>query len=168
MHSAIFEGIVTHAREVPRPHRFHYRVTMVWLDLDELDEFMALSPLFSRERPNLACFRRADYLAPAGMPLTLEYGRGTFLVLREDPVYIFRAAEGARLWLNLGYPAGSPALTAREVLDEASLARFRGQQRLKTVARLNAHGGAVGAQHGPCVSVHVSVHVSSTLLNGSG
>ena len=27
--------------------------------------------------------------------MTLAYGRGTFLVLREDPVYIFRVPAGA-------------------------------------------------------------------------
>lgn len=77
---------------------------------------------------------------PAGERLTLEYGRRTFLVLREDPVYVFRIAEGTRLWANTGTQPGATERSAREVLDEASRKRFEGQERLRALARLDAHG----------------------------
>lgn len=80
--------------------------------------------------------------SPAGEPLTLEYGRGTFLVLREDPVYVFNVRPGTRVWLNTGYPKGSDVRTAREVLDEPSLKRYQSGQRLRMAARLDAKGGS--------------------------
>jgi len=59
--SAIYEGVVTHHRLLPRTHFFSYRVAMVYLDLDELDAVFARHWAWSRERWNFASFRRADY-----------------------------------------------------------------------------------------------------------
>lgn len=69
LHSAIFEGIVRHCRFTPRRHRFSYRVFMMYLDLDELDAVFSQSPFWSKDRFNLACFRREDYLGDPAMPL---------------------------------------------------------------------------------------------------
>lgn len=66
--SAVYEGIVTHARTAPA-HQFSYRVSMVYLDLAELDTLFARSPFWSRERWNLASFHRADYLGDPAQPL---------------------------------------------------------------------------------------------------
>lgn len=69
MHSALYEGTVTHTRLHPRAHRFLYRVFMAYLDLDELEAVFARSRWWSLERWNFASFRRADYLGDPRMPL---------------------------------------------------------------------------------------------------
>ncbi len=69
MQSAIYEGVVSHQRLAPRQHQFHYKVSMVYLDLDELDAVFSRSWLWSLERWNFASFHRADYLGDPKVPL---------------------------------------------------------------------------------------------------
>ncbi|HEX6882944.1 MAG TPA: DUF1365 domain-containing protein [Planctomycetota bacterium] len=69
MRSALYTGTVAHARLAPRAHAFRYRVAYLGLDLDELPRVFAGRLLWSLERPNVASFRRADYLGPAEVPL---------------------------------------------------------------------------------------------------
>lgn len=69
MHSAIYQGFVRHRRFVPHLHRFCYSVFMMYLDLDELDEVLALSPLWSDKPWRAARFRRADFLGDPSVPL---------------------------------------------------------------------------------------------------
>ncbi|MFM8582114.1 MAG: DUF1365 family protein, partial [Planctomycetaceae bacterium] len=38
VHSCLYEGVVRHARHEPVEHAFQYRLYLVYLDLDELDE----------------------------------------------------------------------------------------------------------------------------------
>lgn len=67
--SAIYEGRVTHRRHAPHAHAFSYGMAQLWLDLDEIDEVFRGRWLWSVERPNLAQWRRSDYLGPATVPL---------------------------------------------------------------------------------------------------
>jgi DUF1365 family protein len=72
-HSALYVGHVTHARHTPRPHRFRYALTYLFLDLDELQQ-PGVSPfagrwLWSVGRRNVAAFRREDYLGDPHVPL---------------------------------------------------------------------------------------------------
>lgn len=67
--SAVYEGSVTHRRHLPSSHAFSYRMTQLYLDLDEIDEVFRSRWLWSTRRPNLAEWRRSDYLGPAAMPL---------------------------------------------------------------------------------------------------
>lgn len=67
--SAVYEGTVRHRRHAPHPHTFQYRMAQLWLDLDEVDRLFASRWLWSSHRPNLARFRRSDYLGPSDMPL---------------------------------------------------------------------------------------------------
>jgi len=67
--SALCTGSVAHQRLGPRPHAFRYRVAYLALDLDELSTVFRGRWLWSLERPNVASFRRADYLGPAALPL---------------------------------------------------------------------------------------------------
>lgn len=69
MNSALYEGQVTHTRREPFHHRFTFRFFWVYLDLAELNEVFRRRWLWSLERPNLATFRRADYLGDPGVPL---------------------------------------------------------------------------------------------------
>ena len=71
MSHALYEGWVHHRRHSPRAHAFSYRLFMVYLDLDRLDEAFAGRWLWSAKRPALAWFRRADYYGDATRPLAL-------------------------------------------------------------------------------------------------
>lgn len=63
MESAIYKGVIRHRRHAPRQHAFSYRCFFMYLDLAELDQVFAQSPLWSRGRFALACFKRSDFLA---------------------------------------------------------------------------------------------------------
>lgn len=67
--SAIYRGRVRHRRHLPHAHAFSYPVAYLYLDLDEVERVMALSPLWSANRRNLAEFRRSDYHGDARKPL---------------------------------------------------------------------------------------------------
>lgn len=84
--------------------------------------------------------RQDETGAPAGDAMVLDYGPRTFLVLREDPVYVFRVPVGAHLWINVTFPPGRSTPMAREVLDEVSRDRFRKQQRIRAAVRADARG----------------------------
>jgi len=69
MHSCLYEGTVRHRRYTPREHAFTYRLFLVYLDLDELDQVFRGRWFWSTRRPALAWFRRADHLGPPDLPL---------------------------------------------------------------------------------------------------
>ena len=69
LHSAVYEGAVRHRRHAPQPHAFRYGMAQLYLDLDEVEAVVARSPLWSRDRRNLAEFRRSDYLGDPDVPL---------------------------------------------------------------------------------------------------
>jgi len=69
LHSAIYEGTVRHRRRSPREHAFRFPLFMMYLDLAELPSLFDRRLLWSAKRPNLAWFRRADYLGSAEGPL---------------------------------------------------------------------------------------------------
>lgn len=62
MNSALYSGWVQHRRFAPRAHQFHYRMGLLYLDLAEQDEVLALSPLAGRGRWAPFAFRERDYL----------------------------------------------------------------------------------------------------------
>ena len=97
MKSAIFEGRLRHTRNAPVRHKFDYRVFMMYLDLDELDEVFRGRWFWSTRRPALARFRRDQYSGPASQPL-IETIRDT--VQQELG---FRPAGPVRLLTNLRY-----------------------------------------------------------------
>jgi len=69
MKSCIYTGHVGHVRFRPVVNRFRYSIFMMYLDLAELDQVFRGRILWSVERPNIACFRRHDYLGDASRPL---------------------------------------------------------------------------------------------------
>ena len=69
MHSALYEGWVRHRRYAPVGNQFRYRHAMLYLDLAELPTLFRRTALHAYGRPNLAWFRRADYLGPPDVPL---------------------------------------------------------------------------------------------------
>ena len=66
MHSAVYTGRLRHRRFGPVPHAFSYGITLLWLDLAELDDVFRGRWLWSVRRPALARFRREDYLGGDG------------------------------------------------------------------------------------------------------
>lgn len=69
MHSALYTGRLSHRRVAPVTHAFGYRVTLVWLDLAELDQVFRGRWLWSTRRPAPAWLRRADHLGDPAVPL---------------------------------------------------------------------------------------------------
>jgi DUF1365 family protein len=65
--SALYEGTVRHRRFKEREHAFRHRVSMAFLDLDELPGLLGGSLV--RSRAGLARFRRADHLGAPDRPL---------------------------------------------------------------------------------------------------
>lgn len=61
LHSAIYKGSVFHKRTSPKLHMFKYKVFMVYLDLNELDDFFSLSRWWSHINWALARFKRSDF-----------------------------------------------------------------------------------------------------------
>jgi uncharacterized protein len=63
LRSAMYEGILAHARFGPGPtHSFRAKVAMPLLDLAEVDEVMGLHPAWSARRRAPVHFRRQDFL----------------------------------------------------------------------------------------------------------
>ncbi|MFJ5299456.1 DUF1365 domain-containing protein [Pseudomonas sp. NPDC088368] len=62
MNSALYSGLITHRRFAPKAHAFTYRIGMLYLDLDEQDAVMRLSPLAGVGRLAPFSFRPNDYL----------------------------------------------------------------------------------------------------------
>ena len=60
--SGIYRGEVEHVRLGEPSHAFRYRMFMLYLDLDELDDVFRGRWLWSVGRWNLASWRRRDYL----------------------------------------------------------------------------------------------------------
>jgi DUF1365 family protein len=66
--SAIYVGRVHHVRSAPKRHAFSYPMSMLYLDLDEL-EALPHTTWFGVEAPRPLSFRRRDYLGDPRQPL---------------------------------------------------------------------------------------------------
>lgn len=62
LRSALYSGWVSHRRFSPRPHAFRYAMGLLFLDLEEQDAVLALSPLAGRGRFAPFAFRESDFL----------------------------------------------------------------------------------------------------------
>ena len=71
MNSSLYECVVTHQRLRPRLHRFTYRMMLMHLDLDELDQLDRELRLFSRDGHNFYNYRDGDHF-PGPHPTTRE------------------------------------------------------------------------------------------------
>jgi len=59
--SAIYRGTVRHRRFTPKQHDFTYKVFMVYLDLEEIDQVFSQSTWWSEKWFGLARYRRKDF-----------------------------------------------------------------------------------------------------------
>lgn len=62
MNSALYSGWVQHRRFSPRAHAFRYRMGLLFIDLAEQEQVLALSPLAGRGRLAPFAFREGDFL----------------------------------------------------------------------------------------------------------
>jgi len=62
MNSALYYGSVRHQRYEPAKNGFDYDVSMLYLDLDEIEHVFSLHPWWSTKRFRPVQFRRSDYL----------------------------------------------------------------------------------------------------------
>ena len=101
MHSAIYEGDVWHTRFYPKRHAFKYRVFMMYLDLDELEQVFSKSILWSSQRLAIARFKRQDFFTLQGdnnqLDLDASVREAVFRKLN------FRPGGSIRLLANLRY-----------------------------------------------------------------
>lgn len=67
--SGVYTGVVTHRRFKPRRHALRYRLFMLLLDLDELEELGRTRRLFAYNRAALLSFHDADHGDGSGRPL---------------------------------------------------------------------------------------------------
>jgi uncharacterized protein len=65
--SCLYEGAVRHRRFEVRQHQLRYRLTLAYLDLDELPDL--LGGRLAGRGPRLVRFRRRDYLGDPTVPL---------------------------------------------------------------------------------------------------
>ena len=72
MNSCIYEGTVTHCRHHPVHHRFTYRLSMVYLDLDELPSIVGRGNLISDRKYSLRSYMRSDHLFDSSCSLQDE------------------------------------------------------------------------------------------------
>ena len=69
MESCIFEGLIKHHRYSPVSHEFKYRMFMMYIDLNELEDIFCGRWLWSSHGLALAKFRRSDHLGDPEQPL---------------------------------------------------------------------------------------------------
>lgn len=67
--SAVYVGRLRHRRFSPTEHEFEYPVSMLYLDLDEIEEIFSGPFLSSGRRPAPWWFRRKDFLGPVNLSL---------------------------------------------------------------------------------------------------
>jgi uncharacterized protein len=69
--SCLYEGTLRHRRHGALEDELRHRMSLLYVDLDELPALFDGRLLWSARRPALVWFRRADYLGPAQTPLAL-------------------------------------------------------------------------------------------------
>ena len=69
LNSRLYTGTVMHARHEPESHAFSYRMSMFYLDLDELPDVFEHGRLASAARHAFMRFDRRDYLGDASKAL---------------------------------------------------------------------------------------------------
>jgi len=96
--SSIYRGQLRHRRFLPRYHQFTYKLTLFYLDLDELPELFSGVRYWSYERVNLGAFFRRDYLGDSALPLKQEVQRRVAQALGYCPQGPVRMLTNLRLW----------------------------------------------------------------------
>lgn len=91
MGPALYVGRLRHRRFRPQPHAFTYRLFMALVDLDHVDEQMAVSRITSRNRFNWVTFDDRDHLGDPARPLRARVEDDAArhgLTLPDGPIYL--------------------------------------------------------------------------------
>lgn len=91
MNPAIYVGTIRHRRFTPVPHAFRYPLFMVALDVERIDELMAVSPFTSRNRFNWASFHDRDHFGDPERPLrqrVIDDARRAGVDLPDGPIVL--------------------------------------------------------------------------------
>lgn len=91
MESGVYVGTLRHRRHAPRAHHFTYSTFMSLLDIDRIDELMAVSPFTSVNRFNWATFDHRDHIGDAGLPLRERLRHSAWdagIQLAGGPIYL--------------------------------------------------------------------------------
>jgi len=96
--SRLYTGHVRHRRHGPVPHSFRFPLMMLYLDLSELDIVFRRRWLWSAQRPNVAWFRRADYLDPEVPSLDEAVRRRVAKSTGKRPAGPIRVLTHIRTW----------------------------------------------------------------------
>ena len=86
MKSCIYKGKLYHHRYLPRENKFTYTVFFMFLDLGELEHVFEGRLFWSVGRPNVANFKRDDYLGPVDIPLDQAVRDRVEQEIRERPI----------------------------------------------------------------------------------
>lgn len=98
MHSAVAHGRLWHRRMTPKPHDFSYRISLIHLDLGEVDAVFGGRWLWSWNRPNLACVLRRDHLHGGDADLAEEVRNRIEAVCGERPTGPISLLTQPRYW----------------------------------------------------------------------
>jgi uncharacterized protein len=101
MNSALYSGWVQHRRFAPRNHSFRYRMGLLYLDLSEQEQVLALSPLAGSGRCAPFAFRETDYLPELtrhGIRLTDAVRQRVAEALGQAPQGAIRLLTQPRSW----------------------------------------------------------------------
>lgn len=89
--SGLYAGTITHRRYAPKAHEFRYSLFMALLEIDRIDELMAVSPLTSRNRWNVSSFYDRDHIGDASLSLrdrVRASAAATGRTLPDGPIYL--------------------------------------------------------------------------------
>ena len=95
VHSALYTGTVRHRRFTPVEHAFKYSMSMLYLDLDEVDALITTTRFWSNRRFAPGWFRRRDFLGNPDTPL-VEAVRNLVENATGDRPYAVRLLTNAR------------------------------------------------------------------------
>ena len=101
MNSALYSGWISHRRFSPRAHAFRYRIGLLYLDLEEQDAVLGLSPLAGSQCLAPFAFRETDYLRSftrQGMRLIDAVRQQVGEALGQTPQGPIRLLTQARSW----------------------------------------------------------------------
>lgn len=156
VHSALYEGKVTHIRTETPTGCFAYRQAMCYLDLDEIEAVFTQHPLWSRRRGFPVQFRRSDYLGDPSVPLAASV-RAVMGEQMDQPIGPIRVLTHLRTWgwcfnpISLYFCFDPNGTNLRSVV--ASVTNTPWGERHNYVLPVNATGKV---DHSVTKSLHVS------------
>jgi len=180
MASCLYEGTIRHRRAAPHSE-FRHRITLAYLDLDELPQLLGGRLL--RRRPGLLRFRRADYLGdpavalddsvrarvqalagerPTGPVRVLTQLRSCGVCFNPVSFYYCFAADGARLDHVLAEVTNTPwgerhayVLSDRRDGSRLIAGEFGKELHVSPFFGMDHRYHARAAVPGPALSVHI-------------